>query len=201
MLSSLAACGDPAGEAVSTPPPDLGIEAPSDGGGQEPSDGGGAGEEEPPAQAPDNPAPDPADYAGMDENTPEGAEQAFRYYIAAVMWAHQTGDSSPLSELQSRDCTSCDEFMETFRELETHGELCGEFTLNDIDVGHYDSDVYDFVIIYDFTTPHDHPKNDFSGRVNIGELEYLTVGGLEWDGERWIVHEITAEWGDDVFTE
>ena len=106
VLCSLAACGDKTGETITDPPPDLGIESPSDGGGQEPSDGGGDGAE-PTADAPDIPAPDPADFAGMDENTPEGAEQAFRYYIAVSIWAHQTGDSSSLAALDGPDCVGC----------------------------------------------------------------------------------------------
>src|SRR5690625_5731156 len=78
-----AACGHGGDGPVTTPPPALGSDA-SDGGGSDPdpSDGGGAETEEPTAAAPDIPAPDPADYPGMDAETPEGAEQALRYYIA-----------------------------------------------------------------------------------------------------------------------
>src|SRR5699024_6886832 len=105
LLLGLAACGDTTDGPATAPPPDLGIAAPSDGGGDPaPSDGGGEQTDPSADDAPDIPPPDPADFAGMDENTPEGAEQAFRYYIAVSMWAHQSGERSEehTSELQSR---------------------------------------------------------------------------------------------------
>ena len=108
LLLGLAACGDTTDGPVIAPPPDLGIAAPSDGGGAPaPSDGGGE-QADPSADAPDIPPPDPADYAGMDENTPEGAEQAFRYYIAVSMWATKL-EKTPTTPLQSADCSGCSE--------------------------------------------------------------------------------------------
>src|SRR5699024_10334539 len=111
LVLGLAACGDGGDGPVTTPPPDLGNGA-SDGGGSQgdPSDGGGETEpddgetEETEVAAPDVPAPDPADYPGMDEETPEGAEQAFRYYIAVVYWGYQTGDTETLETLHTENC-------------------------------------------------------------------------------------------------
>src|SRR5699024_438635 len=102
LLLGIAACGDQTDEPVTTAPPSIDVAGPSDDGGDSsPSDGGGSETTEPTAQAPDIPPPDPADFAGMAGHTPEGAEQAFRYYIAVSMWAHQTGNDAPLSELES----------------------------------------------------------------------------------------------------
>lgn len=202
LLLGLAACGEPNDGPVTTPPPSINISGPSDGGGDtEPSDGGGDETAEPTAEAPDIPAPDPADFAGMDEHTAEGAEQAFRYYIAVSMWAHQTGDDTLSSELQSPSCDSCAAFMETYKELEAHHEKWGEFTLSDVYVGSRKSSNFDFEVAYNFTTsPHERPKDDFSGRVNVGELEYSTVGGMSWSGKKWTVEGISAEWGNDVLS-
>ncbi|ATG55213.1 hypothetical protein CFK41_10910 [Brachybacterium ginsengisoli] len=200
LLLGLAACGETTEGPVTTPPPDLGVEAPSDGGGDSPtaSDGGGESEE-PTAEAPDIPAPDPADFAGMDEHTAEGAEQAFKYYIAVSMWAHQTGDDSVSNDLTSQNCDTCSSFMETFRELQDHNDTWGEFSLNDASLEAHKSENFDFEVAYDFTTtPHERPKDDFSGRVNVGELEYSTVGGMTWTEDHWKLEAISAEWGDDV---
>src|SRR5699024_3756122 len=96
LLLGIAACGDQTDEPVTTAPPSIDVAGPrDDGGDSSPSDGGGSEATEPTAQAPDIPPPDPADFAGMDEHTEEGAEQAFRYYIAVSVWAHQTGDTGP----------------------------------------------------------------------------------------------------------
>src|SRR5699024_1215455 len=79
LTVGLAACGGGDDEADEPPPQiDISTSDASDGGGDPaPSDGGGdeagqTGQPEPTADAPDIPAPDPADYAGMDEQTPEG---------------------------------------------------------------------------------------------------------------------------------
>ena len=103
--------------------------APSDGGGAAPSDGG---DDDQTVAASDIPAPDPADYAGMDEHTADGATQAFRYYIAVSMWAHQTGETELLGSLQTDDCASCTEFNKDIEQLRDHGEYWSTFRLTDV---------------------------------------------------------------------
>ena len=199
LLLGLAACGDTTDGPVIAPPPDLGIAAPSDGGGAPaPSDGGGE-QADPSADAPDIPPPDPADYAGMDENTPEGAEQAFRYYIAVSMWAHQTGKDTKLTPLQSADCSGCSELNHDLPSLKEHGDYWGEFTVSDNGTTLHDSQKYDHEVGYFFTIPpHSRPNHDFTSRVEAPEIEYITVGGMEWDSDKWIVSGLNAEWGEGV---
>lgn len=205
LLLGLAACGDPNDGPVTTPPPDLGIEAPSDGGGDPgtsddsggQSDGGG--DDAPTADTPAIPAPDPADFAGMDEHTAEGAEQAFRYYIATAMWAHQVGDDSATSALQTDDCESCAAFMETYQELQDHDATWGQFDLSEVTLWSQESENYEYEVRYDFrTTPHKRPKDDFTGTVDVGRLGYSTVGGLTWSNGKWLVGGVSADWGNDV---
>lgn len=199
LLLGLAACGDTTDGPATAPPPDLGIAAPSDGGGDPaPSDGGGE-QTDPSADAPDIPPPDPADYAGMDENTPEGAEQAFRYYIAVSMWAHQTGKDTKLTPLQSADCSGCSELNHDLPSLKEHGDYWGEFTVSDNGTTLHDSQKYDHEVGYFFTIPpHSRPNHDFTSRVEAPEIEYITVGGMEWDSDKWIVSGLNAEWGEGV---
>ena len=199
LLLGLAACGDTTDGPATAPPPDLGIAAPSDGGGDPaPSDGGGE-QTDPSADAPDIPPPDPADFAGMDENTPEGAEQAFRYYIAVSMWAHQTGKDTKLTPLQSADCSGCSELNHDLPSLKEHGDYWGEFTVSDNGTTLHDSQKYDHEVGYFFTIPpHSRPNHDFTSRVDAPEIEYITVGGMEWDSDKWIVSGLNAEWGEGV---
>ena len=200
LLLGLASCGDGEEGPVTTAPPSINIDAPSDGGGDtEPSDGGGAETDEPTAAAPDIPPPDPAEYAGMDEQTEDGAIQAFRYYIAVSMWAHQTGDGSLSNTLEASNCISCIEFMETLHELQEHKKHWGEFSLSDVNLEAHSSQNYDFEIAYNFTTtPHERPTDDFTSTTNVGKLEYSTVGGMTWENDGWQVGAISAEWGENV---
>ncbi len=206
LLLGLAACGDGDEGAVTTPPPSISVGAPSDGGGGTdpgpgPSDGGGSETDAPTAAAPDIPPPDPADYAGMDERTPEGAEQAFRYYIAVSMWAHQTGRTDILESHQSPDCGSCAELTREVSLLRQHNDYWSPFAISDVGTQLHTSETFEHEVGYYFTiSAHTRPNEDFTGRIEVGPIEYITVGGMLWETDRWIVGGINAEWGDDVHT-
>lgn len=200
LLLGLAACGDGEDGPATTAPPELGISSPSDGGGDaEPSDGGGAEQEEPSAAAPDIPPPDPADYAGMDKNTEDGAIQAFRYYIAVSMWAHQTGDDTELMELQTDSCEGCPGFNAELPKLQELGSYWSEFTVKDVKVTPHTSENFDYEIGYSFTVPdHRRPDPKTGEAIEIDPVEYTTVGGLTWTPRGWIVGGLNAKWGTDV---
>lgn len=206
LTFGLAACADGGDGPVSEPPPAIDV---SDGGGDgggdaAPSDGGGdesdeSGEPEPTADAPDIPAPDPADYPGMDENTSEGAEQAFRHYIAVAMWARQTGHGSELKTLQAPDCESCLEFNETVATLQEEGEYWEPFSINDVDLQVHESDNFDHEIAYLFaTSAHSRPSLEGGERQDIPRMEYVLIGGMDWSGDSWVVGGIQGEWSDDA---
>ncbi|ATG52419.1 hypothetical protein CFK38_13490 [Brachybacterium vulturis] len=197
LLLGLAACGEPTDGPVTTAPPSIDIGTPSDGGGDaEPSDGGGEPTDQPRAEAPDIPAPDPANFAGMDEHTPEGAEQAFRYYIAVSMWAHQTGVTDELAKLQAPTCSGCDDLNQDLADLHEHGQYWSEFTINNVDTTLHQSTKYEHEVGYFFSiTPHTRPDEDFTGRIEAPQIEYITVGGMDWVDGQWIVGGLDAEWG------
>ena len=199
LLLGLAACGDTTDGPVIAPPPDLGIAAPSDGGGAPaPSDGGGE-QTDPSADAPDIPPPDPADYAGMDENTPEGAEQAFRYYIAVSMWAHQSGEDGPLTALEADSCGGCDYLNEDITSARERELLWSDTTIEDVSVSTASANSFDHEVRYKFTlSPHSRADQDFDEYIEVEYLDYDTVGGMNWDEGVWLVAEMSIEWGEDA---
>lgn len=184
---------------VTEPPEQLGT---SDGGGAGPSDGGGAassdngGDDDQTIAAPDIPAPDPADYAGMDEHTADGATQAFRYYIAVSMWAHQTGETELLNSLQSDDCESCDEFNKDLITLKENSDYWSVFSILDSGTMVHESTNYGHEIGYTFTTEaHSRPSESFDSREAFPAIEYNAVGGMNWTNNSWTIGGIKAEWG------
>lgn len=188
LLLGLAACGDVEEGPVTTAPPEININGPSDGG----------GDEEPTAAAPNIPPPDPADYAGMDERTAAGAEQSFKYYVAVSMWAHQTGDTSQLETLQRPACSGCSEMNHAIPELKKHGDYWSEFTISEVGTTLHESTKYEHEVGYFFTlSPHTRPNEGFTERVDAPQIEYITVGGMEWDSSQWVVGGLNAEWGED----
>lgn len=202
LLLGLAACDDGKEGPATTAPPSIDIGAPSDGGGSmEPSDGGGTETDtaEPSASAPDIPAPDPADFAGMDEHTPEGAEQAFRYYIAVSMWAHQTGDDANLLTLQTDSCEGCKEFNSDLTRLKEIDSYWSEFEITDVKITPHESENFDFEIGYSFSIPeHTRPDPETGQPVQQGRTEYTVVGGMKWASAEWVIGGLNAEWGADV---
>ncbi|HLQ81080.1 MAG TPA: DUF6318 family protein [Brachybacterium sp.] len=203
LLLGIAACGDQTDEPVTTAPPSIDVAGPSDDGGDSsPSDGGGSETTEPTAQAPDIPPPDPADFAGMDEHTPEGAEQAFRYYIAVSMWAHQTGNDAPLSELESGDCEGCTFLNEDVAQIQKSGLYWSEFAINDTGTAIHNSGKFEHEIGYVFSlTSHTRPNDEFTEKISVESIEYAAIGGMNWEGGRWITSGMTIEWGEDVYSE
>lgn len=202
LLLGLAACGDPDEGSVTTAPPELGINGPSDDGGDRdtaPSDGGGEETEEPTAAAPDIPPPDPADYAGMDENTEDGAIQALHYYIDVSMWAHQTGEDSMLLALQSKSCGGCAVLNEELPKLKTADAYWSSFEVTRVKTTLHPSENFDFEIGYSFTVPeHTRPDLESGEPVEYDPIEYNVVGGMTWGGEGWTIGGLNSKWGPDV---
>ncbi|MFQ6486096.1 DUF6318 family protein [Brachybacterium epidermidis] len=209
LTFGLVSCGDE-GEngTVTTPPPSVSVGG-SDGGGDAPSDDGGStdgdgndasdGGGDSTAAAPDIPAPDPADYPGMDQNTPEGAEQAFRYYVAVSMWSHQTGDTDLLTSLESDGCSGCAEFNGDLPKLRQSGRYWGEAEITDVDIMSIDGKVYDFEVGYLFILgSHSEPDLGSNGDIQVNETEYDAIGGMMWSGNHWEVAGVKAEWGPNV---
>lgn len=185
-----AACGHGGDGPVTTPPPALGSDA-SDGGGSDPdpSDGGGAETEEPTAAAPDIPAPDPADYPGMDEETPEGAEQAARYFVATMFWGFQSGDTEEFETLYSSTCGVCQDNADAINKLASAGEFWSETSLEDADISiDPSSSEYSTVIGYSVvTSPHSEPDLSSGARTEVPEMQFSFGVGLNWHNDQWTV--------------
>src|SRR5699024_485043 len=120
-----------------------------------------------------HPAAGSADFAGMDEHTPEGAEQAFRYYIAVSMWAHQTGNDAPLSELESGDCEGCTFLNEDVAQIQKSGLYWSEFAINDTGTAIHNSGKFEHEIGYVFSlTSHTRPNDEFTEKISVESIEY-----------------------------
>lgn len=200
LLLGIAACGDQTDEPVTTAPPSIDVAGPSDDGGDSsPSDGGGSEATEPTAQAPDIPPPDPADFAGMDEHTEEGAEQAFRYYIAVSVWAHQTGDTGPLSELESEGCGGCNYLNGDIPESQEANLLWTKSNTTEVEISSTEAPNYEYEVRYKFILgPHSRGDSSHSEYIDVPKLQYDAVGGMIWTSGHWKVSGLSIEWGEDV---
>lgn len=189
LMLGIAACGNEGEGPITTPPPPVG-NGPSDGGGssQEPSDGGGEESEEPTVAAPEVPAPDPADYPGMDEQTPEGAEQAFRYYIAVVYWGYQTGETETLETLHTENCEQCGEVAEEIRDIGINGAYWDSAPIQHVGSDNEPADDADREVSYGYRVGA-HKKRDPETDTleNVKETPYTGLAGMAWNETSWVV--------------
>ncbi|MGO1408792.1 MAG: DUF6318 family protein [Brachybacterium sp.] len=200
LLLGLSACSEPTDGPVTTPPPNIDIGAPSDGGGDaEPSDGDGEKTAEPTAEAPDIPPPDPADYAGMDEHTAEGAEQAFKYYIAVSVWAHQTGKDDPPIALQDAKCDGCNSFNGDIPELRSKDLLWSTSDISEVKASVESYPDGEHEVRYQFSLgQHSRPNNKHTERIELDSLDFDSAGRLAWTSDGWTIEGLSIEWGPDV---
>jgi hypothetical protein len=191
LVLGLSACGDGDDGPVTTPPPEIEI-GQSDGGGAEPSDGGaesdgGGSDDGSTDAAPDIPAPDPADYPGMDEETPEGAEQAVRFYFANIFWSYQTGDTDAIDGLYAETCEACEGFRGRI-ENQPAGEYWSETEVSDLNVTHVESENFDLEVGYMFTVGrHSEPAKHGGEPVEFDAIDYTAVAGVDWAGDGWVI--------------
>ena len=200
LTLALAACGEESEGPVTTPPPTIGAGS-SDGSGGEPSDGGGEGEasdgggesEGTTDAASSVPAPDPADYPGMDEETPEGAEQAVRFYFASVFWAYSTGDTSVLDDLYAESCEACGGFRERI-ENQPEGEFWSPVEITDRHMTHLESQNFDLEVGYIFTLgEHFEPTDDGGEPTEYAPTDYTAVLGVDWKDDRWVIEAMSFD--------
>lgn len=187
LLLGLAACGEGGDGPVTTTPPEIDISAPSDGGGgTAPSDGGE--DEVDPNAAPDMPAPDPADYPGMDENTAEGAEQAFRYYMALMIWGYQTGEVGELDARSAEGCNTCAHNRDLIVENAKEGLFWSSAEIEDVGLKQYASEKFDYEIGYVFYIgAHAEPDEGGGGMKEEPRAEYTAVGVMQWTVDGWTI--------------
>ncbi|MGO2754818.1 MAG: DUF6318 family protein [Brachybacterium alimentarium] len=197
LTCGISACTEGQESARTDPPADVVADAPSDGGGESPvSDGGGDAEGADAADgstsaAADLPAPDPADFPGMDENTPEGAEQAVRFFFANVYWGYQVGDPSGISNRYSEKCEACVEFEDRLSAIPGDGAW-GEVEVKEVGVIHEESANFDIEVGYMYKVgKHAEPSVDGGTFVSVEEAGYTAAVGLDWEGDNWIIGGMT----------
>lgn len=195
VLSACDGAGDP--EATENTPM-------SDGGGVL-DDRPGAGDEDADAGASDSgggdvvaadvPAPDPADFPGMDENTPEGAEQAFKYYIAVLMWSVQSGDEAMLASLATDSCQNCSVLVREVKTRATNGALWGDTEITPMGTEVHDARSADHEIAYMYEIgPHVEPSLDGEGDAEqVPATVMVSAGAMIWDDGAWKVNAYASE--------
>lgn len=199
LVLGLAACGDDTGGTITDPPSTIATDASDDGGA---SDGGGTGGSTGGASddggtteaAPDIPAPDPADYPGMDEETDEGAEQAFKYYFDTAFWGFQTGDATTLKAMTSDSCTSCKQLISDIEKNAESGSYWSQTSVEEQLLSSKPSETYDVDATYGATLgEHTEPDPETGEDEATPPSAVAMSGGLSWSDGGWKIGDMALE--------
>src|SRR5699024_9286500 len=140
------------------------------------------------AQGTDSPPPDPADFVGMDEHTPEGAEQAFRYYIAVLYWSYQTGSQKELEALQGSTCSECNKLLKEISDIRANGAHWTNVEISTKGSTSAESENYDIEIGYIYTVSEHEERSAATNEVRtIPQDAWTARGGMYWTDDGWIV--------------
>lgn len=165
------------------------------------SDGGGAGAGAAASDAggdvvaADVPAPDPKDYTGMDQHTPEGAEQFTRYVAAVRIWGMQTGRSDLFREVSASSCPTCDEVIARMDRLSSNGAYWPDVMIEPAGSSTEKGDVGEIVGIHGYTVPEIKRRSEVSAGeiVTFPREEHLLMAALNWSPEGWEVVAIAVQ--------
>jgi hypothetical protein len=185
MLLAVSACTEPGGEEPTPTARPTEVTSTS-----EPSDGGRDDATTTPDR-PDVPPPDPDDYAGKDEQTGEGAEQALRYWFALAIWGHQTGDSSELRSLSTDDCPGCTEIASDIDDIAESETFWSVSEMEDYKLEHEQIDDETTDVSYGtLLGQHDEGVRGNERTRTVGDKASATFGTLRWAGDGWVVAEV-----------
>lgn len=194
LVLGLAACGDDTGGTITDPPSTIATGTSddggaSDGGGTGASDGGGSTE-----AAPDIPAPDPADYPGMDEHTDEGAEQAFKYYFDTAFWGFQTGDVATLNSMTSDSCESCLDLIADIKENDKNGNYWSKVSIEEQTLSSKPSEKFEIDVTYGVTLgEHTEPDPETGEDAATPVSAVAMSGGLSWSDGGWQIGDMALQ--------
>ncbi|GEM_PF-2672877 len=133
-------------------------------------------------------APDPSAYPGMDEQTEEGAKQAFKYFFAALIYGYQTGDSKPLSSISAADCEYCNDAIEALTDLQDAGQTWGSTQIADRYLSVEQEIPQGYVVGYGYeVSEHLEPGATPNSTTSEPSAIYGAAGELVWENDSWRV--------------
>lgn len=131
----------------------------------------------------------------MDEHTPEGAEQAFKYYIAYLIWSVQSGDVEGLADLATDSCKGCDVLEQEISTRRLNKSLWGKAHLTPRATEIHESDLSEHEIAYLYEiSPHAAPPLGGVGEAErVPSTVMVSVGGMLWERGEWKVNGYASE--------
>ena len=137
----------------------------------------------PPAStAPAVAAPDPADYPGMDQQTEEGAKQAYKYFWDVYVYSEQTGNLDELKAITSPDCGWC---QSAVARIESEGPAWETATITHGEYSTESADAAQIIV-----------RNTFVLNVTqknphvVGEQAAAAGSYLTWTEGKWLVDSV-----------
>lgn len=150
--------------------------------------------EEPTSAAPEVPAPNPADFPGMDQQTEEGAKQAYVYFWNSYVFGKRTGDAEPLASVSTDNCGWC---SASITDIRSQGAVWsggtvdgGELLATYVDESHFQ--VY-FAFALNVT---EIPSSDGGAAPVDSANKFEGASNVVWDESRWVIDSVDVRTND-----
>ncbi|MGP9695052.1 DUF6318 family protein [Brachybacterium sp. AOP25-B2-12] len=142
--------------------------------------------EEPTSVAPEVPAPNPADFPGMEQQTEEGAKQAFKFYIASLVHAHRTGNSGTLQSLSTPNCGYCATVFQDIAAIHERRAFWGETPITPGEVSSISESESSVTVTYAFDLAEHQEFELDTGAPSIAPARtYGSSGRMVWADQGW----------------
>ncbi|QQM67980.1 DUF6318 family protein [Actinomyces weissii] len=127
----------------------------------------------------------------MDENSPEGASQAAKYFMLLYTYTYTTGDTKPWQDITEEECKFCENLVNVTKELHDNGGWADHWNIEIYTITHrkpgpdYNYTVVDIELTNPGTTEYDAFGN--GSQTDREENKVLRLG-LNYVGGRWMIH-------------
>lgn len=150
--------------------------------------------EEPTSAAPEVPAPNPADFPGMDQQTEEGAKQAFRYFWAALLYGYATGDVAPFRSISADECKYCVDAQSDVERLKERGEYWDLVVPAETYARTTSESSETVYVTFDFVIPaHREPGETPGAPTDHEDSAHSSIGKLNWVNGAWKVQGVDLD--------
>ena len=133
------------------------------------------------------------DYPGVYEDTPEGAQDAFEFFVMAHQYAYATGDTGPMESMFTpEECEGCEWLVDKIHEEAEIGTFVvyDSFEISRVEVkgqepkglAIYLEGKRKGIVLHDLGNARSESVDD----------SYKALGVFEFDGEQWVVKLIDA---------
>ncbi len=127
----------------------------------------------------------------MDENSPEGASQAAKYFMLLYTYTYTTGDTKPWQDVSENECRFCENLVNVTKELHDGGGWADHWSIAIYTISHRKpASDYNYTIVdIELTNPSTIEYDSFGNGTQTDREENKVLRlALNYTNGRWVIH-------------